>query len=72
MKRIRDFFCTVDPMVLSIAIVVIGVLFLEAAVLGGWKMLGIAVIGLVLVGLMIGIGWLLFKCISWAQSHCND
>jgi len=71
MKRIRDFLCKADPIGIAF-VVVLGSLYLAMAIdMGIVKFISIIVIGLVLCGLITGVGWLVYKAVVFAQSHCK-
>lgn len=70
-KRIRDFFCNVDPIGLTVTIVVGGTLLAEMIAMGFLWFFGVVLIGIVLMGLIFGMGWCLYKIIVFAQSHCK-
>ncbi len=69
-SRIRNYFCTVDPISLTFAIVLGSILLGEAIWIGLGKFLLIALAGLIMCALVFAIGFVIYKTIVWAQSHC--
>ena len=70
MNRVKDFLCNVDPVVLSLGILVALSFVVEIFLLGVWHFAAVVLGAVVLVGLVAGVGWLLYKFIVFAQSHC--
>ena len=70
-KRIRDFFCTADPIGMTVVIMIGGILLAEMIAMGFGMFFGVIIIGLILMGLIFGIGWCLHKAIVFAQSFCK-
>ncbi len=73
MNRIRKLFCTTDPMVLTVVIILVGIILAEVIVLGAFKFFGILLIGCILAALVVAIGWLVYKIIVLVQSSlCSN
>jgi len=69
--RIKRFFCTADPRQLAFWSIIIIVLTVEVIILKLWVFFIVAGTVLIFLGVLIGLGYGLYRLIKWAQFYCQ-
>ncbi len=71
MKRIKKFLCTVDPVLLTMGLMVSALLIGEMYLMGFGVILLMLGVGCIMFMIAVAIGWCLYKTIVYAQGFCE-